>query len=93
VSAIRNSDGQKGFMQRETLRLLIADPHSTEAEKLAAQKELDSQPDMPEEIPEPSSKTKPWWTPPVSPSLVAAFDALAVVEKEYAQSVRRTNAP
>jgi hypothetical protein len=77
-------------MQRELLRTLIADPHSTDAERDAARKELDadSQPDVPEEIPEPSSKSKPWWNPPVSPSLVAAFDALAVVEKEYAHSVR-----
>jgi hypothetical protein len=80
--------------KRELLQTLIADPHSTDVEREAARKELDAgHLDMPEEIPEPSSKGKPWWTPPVSPSLVAAFDALAVVENKYAQSVRRTNAP
>jgi hypothetical protein len=82
-------------MQRELLQTLIADPHSTDAERDAARKELDadSQLDVPEEILESGSKTKPWWTPPVSLSLVAAFDALAVVEKEYAQSVRDRSNP
>ncbi len=67
--------------RHDLLRRLIADPRSSDQERGLAKRELSTS--VEQDLPEDSSKKKPWYIPPIDPQLEQTLAHMAAIDRAY----------